>query len=411
MFPKMHRNIHAKYVNTTKRPINRNLRFWMSVLFVLIILLAVHSWYVAVMNGHRKHPPQPVVVAVAHTSDVPVYLSGLGGVTPTTTVPVKTQINGQLLQVFFKEGQFVKAGDQIAQIDPRPYEAQLMQYEGQLTRDEALLTNAELDLKRYTKLWRQDSVAKQVLDTQASLVKQDEGTVQLDKGLVASTKLNLMYCKITSPVDGRVGLRFVDPGNYVQVSDATAIAVIDTLSPITVVFTLPEDNIQDVLSQVEAGATLKVEAYDRMQNKLLETGTLLTMDNQVDPTTGTVKLKAQFENSDNHLFPNQFVNIKLLVKTLQNAIVVPTASIQHGAQGTFVYVLNEDKTVTARPVVVGVAEHDDSTITSGITPGESVVVEGSDKLTDGAKVTIITPVTDPPPVVASHHHLHRRFAA
>ncbi len=369
---------------------HRKPRFWLTVLAVIIIILLFRHCQ-SLSARHKQHPIQglPVVLATAQTSDVPVYLSALGAVTPTYSVTVRTQINGQLLEVLFTEGQMVKKGDLLAQIDPRPYEAQLIQYEGQYARDQALLANAKIDLQRYQKLWKEDSVAKQILDTQVALVQQDEGTVKIDEGLLASTKLNLYYTRIISPIDGRVGLRLVDPGNYVQTTDTTGIAVINMLNPITVVFTLPEDNIPQVQQHMNANKPLEVKAYDRAQNILLATGKLLTIDNQIDPTTGTVKLKAQFQNDDNHLFPSQFVNVQLLIDTLENATIVPTAAIQHGSQGTFVYLLSNDNTVKVTPIVTGVTSGDNTVITAGVSPGESVVVEGADQLTDGAKVTIM----------------------
>jgi multidrug efflux system membrane fusion protein len=376
----------ARYHTAT--PVFRQPRFWWGVCVVLICIFLIR-YCSSGADNHKKAPALPVVTAVAQSKDMPIYLSALGTVTPTYTVTVRTQINGQLLRVLFREGQLVKAGDLLAEIDPRPYQAQLIQYEGQLLRDQALLDNAKLDLKRYKTLWKQDSVAKQVLDTQVALVKQYEGTVKIDQGLLDSTKLNLKYCNITSPIDGRVGLRLVDPGNFVQTSDATGLAVIDMQHPITVVFTLPEDTVPDVVEQVNAGKILIVNLFDRAQNKKLATGRLLTMDNQIDPTTGTVKLKATFENKQNTLFPNQFVNVQLWVKTLQHATVVPTAAIQPGAQGSFVYLLGGEKqdTVSIKPVVVGVTVGDLTSVT-GLSVGQSVVVEGADKLTDGATVAL-----------------------
>ncbi|MES2217821.1 MAG: efflux RND transporter periplasmic adaptor subunit [Pseudomonadota bacterium] len=388
---------HYKRVEPSRqRPFYRRSSFWKIAIIALIVLLLIRHC----VATHKKHPTTalPVVVSTAKTSDVPVYFVGLGAVTPVYSVTVLTQINGQLLSVPFIEGQMVKRGDLLAQIDPRPYEAQLVQYQGQLQRDQALLAEAQLDLTRYKTLWSQDSIARQTYEDQMYLVKQDEGTLKIDQGLIQGIELNLYYCRIVSPIDGRVGLRLVDPGNYVQTSGSTGIAVVDTVNPITVIFTLPEDEIPAVQEQVEANQTLVVQAYDRAQTKLLATGTLLTMDNQINPSTGTVKLRAQFQNENNRLFPSQFVNVKLLVKTLHNATIVPTMAIQNGVQGTFIYVVNdknpkeEDKdeslTVTAKSVVVGITNDDESTITSGIAPGEKLVVEGADKLTDGAKVTI-----------------------
>lgn len=370
-------------------PLNHHYGLWVAGLLVIGALFLFY-YYLHSATQHKPKAGLPVVLAVAESGDVPVYLSGLGSVIPTETVTVKTQINGQLLQLFFKEGQMVKVGDLLAQIDPRPFQAQLTQFEGQLARDKALLANAKLDVERYTTLWKQDSVAKQTLDTASSLVKQLEGTVKFDQGQIDSAKLNLTYCRITAPVSGRVGLRQVDQGNYVQTSDPNGIVVINTLSPITVVFSIPEDNVPQVMEQVMAGKILVAKAYDRSQAKLLEDGILLTVDNQIDPSTGTVKLKAQFKNEQNILFPNQFVNIQLLVDTLHNATLIPTSAIQNGSQGSYVYLAENNAKVRVKPVVTSVAMGDKTAIKSGVAPGESVVVEGADKLTDGAAITVAT---------------------
>lgn len=374
-------------VPNKRKPLNRRLSFWITLLILVIVLYLIKQ-----NNGlgqHHSHSgqPIPIVLAPVQSNDVPVYISALGTVTPTYNVTVKTQVNGTLLRVLFREGQFVKAGDLLAEIDSRPYEAQLLQYQGQLARDQALLNNAEIDLKRYQTLWHQDSVAQQTLATQQSLVKQYEGAVKADEGLLDSVKVNLFYCRITAPIDGRIGLRLVDAGNVVQTSDTTGLAVINTLDPITVIFSIPEDDVPKVAQQVNDGKILTVEALDREQNKLLATGTLLTVDNQIDPTTGTVKLKAQFDNKNSVLFPNQFVNVQLLVNTLHNAAIVPTAAIQYATTGPFVYLQNSDSTVSMKPIITGVTIGNNTSVT-GVSPGQSVVVEGADKLTDGAKTTL-----------------------
>lgn len=360
--------------------------FWLIISLIVMVLSL--SWFVHSIHQPQEKPIKPisVVTAVSTSKDVPVFLPALGTVRTKSTVRVKTQINGVLLEVPFKEGQMVKKGDLLAQIDPRPYEALLTQYEGNLKRDMALLANAKIDLKRYQTLWRQDSVSQQTLATQKSLVEQYEGLVKIDEGLIQSTKVNLVYCRITSPIDGRIGLRLVDAGNFVQVADTEGIAVINKLNPIRVVFTVPEDFIPEIIPQVYANKTLVVQAYDRQQNKLLAQGKLLTIDNQIDPATGTVKLKASFENKNNVLFPNQFVNIKLLVKTLIHATLVPTAAIQHAAGYDFIYLLRKDHTVSVQKVITGLVDGNDTVIIKGISPGEVVVVEGTDKLTDGAEV-------------------------
>ncbi|HXP95236.1 MAG TPA: MdtA/MuxA family multidrug efflux RND transporter periplasmic adaptor subunit [Telmatospirillum sp.] len=341
--------------------------------------------------------PMPVVAATAEKGDVAITLNALGTVSPLATVTVKTQIAGQLTQVAFQEGQTVRAGDFLAQIDPRPYQLSLAQYEGQLQRDQALLKDAELNLARYKTLVAQDSLARQTLDTQDALVHQYRGTVETDQALVNNAKLNLVYCHIVAPVSGRVGLRQVDPGNYVQTSDSSGIVVITQMQPITVLFTLPEDNLPAVLKRLHAGASLGVTVFDRGQAMQLATGRLMTVDNQIDTTTGTVKLRAQFENRDEMLFPNQFVNTQLLVDTLKDATVIPTAAIQRGAPGTYVYLVKADNTVTVRPVTLGPTAGERVAIVAGVEPGDKVVVDGGDKLREGAAVTLPTGAKDQTP--------------
>jgi multidrug efflux system membrane fusion protein len=346
--------------------------------------------------------PVPVGVSPVAKGDMPVTLSQLGTVTPLAMVTVKTQISGYLVQVAFKEGQMVNKGDFLAQIDPRPYQVALEQAQAQLGKDQALLKNAQVDLQRYNTLVAQNSIAKQTRDTQVSLVAQDEATVKADQAQIDAQRLNLTYCHIVSPVTGRVGLRQVDAGNYVQTSDPNGIVVVTQLQPISVIFTLPEDNLPEVMKRVRAGASLPVTAYDRTGATELAGGKLDTVDNQIDTTTGTVKLRAIFDNEQETLFPNQFVNVKLLVNTLHDADIVPNSAIQRGAPGTFVYVVKPEKTAAVQRVKLGPSDGQRIAILSGVEPGESVVTDGADRLRDGAKVTIASPqpavsATESPP--------------
>ncbi|MGA7261788.1 MAG: MdtA/MuxA family multidrug efflux RND transporter periplasmic adaptor subunit [Stellaceae bacterium] len=367
-------------------------------LLLVAAIVAAAVWYFPRPQTQPKEggrgqagAPAPVGVSPVEKGDVPVTLSQLGTVTPLATVTVKTQISGYLVQVAFQEGQMVKKGDFLAQIDPRPYQVALEQAEAQLAKDQALLKNAQLDLQRYNTLVAQNSIAKQTRDTQVSLVAQDEATVKADQAQIDAQKLNLTYCRIVSPVTGRVGLRQVDAGNYVQNSDPNGIVVVTQLQPISVIFTLPEDNLPEVFKRWHAGAVLPVTAYDRTGATELDKGTLNTIDNQIDTTTGTVKLRAMFNNEQWILFPNQFVNVQLTVDTLHDVDIVPSSAIQRGAPGTFVYLVKPDHTVAVQKVKLGPTDGQRIAILSGLEPGESIVTDGADRLRDGAKVTIASP--------------------
>jgi multidrug efflux system membrane fusion protein len=346
-----------------------------------------------------------VVAASVRKGDMPVYLEGLGSVTAFNTVTVKTRIDGQLISVNFKEGQFVNKGDVLAEIDPRPYQValdqangNLAQAKGTLAKDEAALRDAQVNYQRDLELFKENIIAKQQLDTQLATADQSRGAIEADKAVIAasqaaidSAKLNLTYTKITAPISGRIGLRLVDSGNMVHSADTTGLAVITQLQPISVLFNIPEDQLPDVLAKLRAGAKLKAEAYDRAGRNKLADGSLLTVDNQIDQTTGTSKLKAVFPNTDSALFPNQFVNVRLALDTRKNVLIIPAVAIQRGPTGTFVYAVRDDDTVTVRSVKVGLTEGNDVSIDEGLQAGEKVVVDGAEKLTEGMKVSLRQP--------------------
>lgn len=329
----------------------------------------------------------PVVAAAAQHGDLPVYFNGLGTVTAFNTVTVRSRVDGQILSVAFREGQYVHEGDLLAQIDPRPFEVQFEQAQGQLTKDQAQRKDAEANLERYKLLFKEGVIPQQQLDTQAALVGQFDGSIKSDQSQVDNAKLQLTYSRITAPISGRVGLRLVDPGNIVHATDSNGIVVITQLQPIAVLFSLPQDNLPQVNAKLRAGVQLNVEAYDRDDTTKIAAGKLLTIDNQIDPTTGTYKLKSVFNNSDNALFPNQFVNIHLLVDTMRNLTIVPASAIQRGPQGTYVYAVAGDNIAKIRPVTVALTTANSVGLSSGVNAGDVVVVDGQDKLQDGSKVT------------------------
>jgi multidrug efflux system membrane fusion protein len=366
---------------------------------LILILLVAGAYYLwstktagdaaaAAAQAKKKGPGAiPVVASQARKGNIPVYLVNLGGVLPIYTVTVRSRVDGQLMDVHYKEGDIVQKGAPIIEIDPRPYEASLTQAEGQLIRDQALLDNARIDLARYKTLVAQNAVPEQQLATQQALVTQDEGIVKTDQGVIDMAKLNVTYSHITSPITGRVGLRLVDPGNIVHAADTNGMLVITQMDPISVLFSLPEDQVPVVLQKLNAGQKLAVDAFDRAGTTLLAHGNLTTVDNQIDPTTGSLRWRATFDNPGYKLFPNQFVNVRVLVQLKQGVTLVPSATIQRNSRSTYVYLVQPNSTVTVRTVAVGTVEGNDSEITSGLQPGDQIVMTGVDKLQEGSKVT------------------------
>src|SRR6201996_7437002 len=377
-------------------------RFVGTCLLLLIIVAGIVWWtkhsagpeQAGGRNG-RNAAPMSIVPEVVGKGDININLNAIGTVTSLATVTIRSQISGYLQKIAFKEGDEVKKGDLIAEIDSRPYEATLAQANGNLARDQALLKGAQVDLARYQGLAAQNAVPRQTLDTQVALVAQYQGTIEADNAAVKSAQVNLQYCHILSPLDGRVGLRQVDQGNYVTPGDTNGLVVITQLKPISVLFTVPEDNLQAITKRLQSGAVLQAAAFDRGGARKIADGALLTFDSQIDPTTGTIKLRAQFPNETEALYPNQFVNIQLLLDTHKGVTTMPTAGVQRGVPGTFVYLVNADDTVSVRKIELGITDGDRVEVKSGLQPGDKIVVDGADKLRDGAKINVRSEAANP----------------
>jgi membrane fusion protein, multidrug efflux system len=394
-----------------KKPRTRR-RFVLTSILILLLAAGVVWW-----RGHQSAPqpsepgggrggraggaPMSIVPETVGKGDIGINLNALGTVTSLATVTIRSQISGYLVKVAFKEGDEVKKGDQLAEIDSRPYEATLAQAKGALARDEAMLKGAQVDLTRYQGLAAQNAVPHQQLDTQIALVAQDQGLVEADRAAVKAAEVNLQYCHIVSPLDGRVGLRQVDQGNYVTPGDTNGLVVITQLHPISVLFTVPEDNLQAIAQRLRQGAVLPATALDRGGANTLAEGALQTFDSQIDPTTGTIKLRAQFPNESRTLYPNQFVNIRLLLDTHKDVTTMSTAGIQRGVPGTFVYLVNADNTVSVRPVKLGITDGGRVEVLSGLQPGDRIVIDGADKLRDGAKINVRPPADASKPADSS----------
>ncbi|WP_236176316.1 MdtA/MuxA family multidrug efflux RND transporter periplasmic adaptor subunit [Pseudomonas qingdaonensis] len=400
----------------TARP--RHSRRWLLSLLVLLLIAGL-CWAFWPSSPATKAPgagkpgggrpgfgafggPVPVRVAPATVGDFPLYYKALGTVTATNTVNVRSRVGGELVKINFKEGQRVKAGDLLAEIDPRSYQIALQQAEGTLAQNQAQLKNAQIDLERYKGLFAEDSIAKQTLDTQAALVAQYQGTIKTNQAAVGDARLNLDFTRIRAPISGRLGLRQLDVGNLVAANDTTALVVITQTQPITVVFTLPETELSTVLSRYRSGAQLPVQAWDRGDTQQLSVGVLSSLDNQIDTTTGTLKFKAGFENQDEMLFPNQFVNVRLLADTLKDVVLAPSAAMQFGTNGTFAYVMDGDNKVTIRSLKLGASDGDLTVVKEGLAKGERVVLEGTDRLRDGSEVEVVNDSSDVPATPGQH---------
>lgn len=400
----------------TARP--RHSRRWLLSLLVLLLIAGL-CWVFWPSSPATKAPgagkpgggrpgfgafggPVPVRVAPATVGDFPLYYKALGTVTATNTVNVRSRVGGELVKINFKEGQRVKAGDLLAEIDPRSYQIALQQAEGTLAQNQAQLKNAQIDLERYKGLFAEDSIAKQTLDTQAALVAQYQGTIKTNQAAVGDARLNLDFTRIRAPISGRLGLRQLDVGNLVAANDTTALVVITQTQPITVVFTLPETELSTVLSRYRSGAQLLVQAWDRGDTQQLSVGVLSSLDNQIDTTTGTLKFKAGFENQDEMLFPNQFVNVRLLADTLKDVVLAPSAAMQFGTNGTFAYVMDGDNKVTIRSLKLGASDGDLTVVKEGLAKGERVVLEGTDRLRDGSEVEVVNDSSDVPATPGQH---------
>ncbi len=375
---------------------------WLLILIVVLVAAGVYFLFLRPANNNSKAGSAtstaggsksrgaaaavPVVATKAREGNIGVYLTGLGAVTSIYTVSLRSRVDGQLMKILYQEGEIVHQGERLLEIDPRPFEAQLTQFEGLLQRDQALLDNARIDFARYQTLLAQNAIPEQQLATQKALVAQYEGTVKNDQGQIQTAKLNIEYCHITAPLTGRVGLRLVDPGNIVHASDANGLLVITQVQPISVIFTIGEDQLPAVIKKMRAGQRLEVDAFDREMKTKIAQGTLTTLDNEIDQTTGTLRLRATFDNKGNLLFPNQFVNARLLVEEKKDVTLVSNAAVQRNSQMTYVYFVKPDSTVTVRQITLGTTEGDDSEITSGLSPGDAVVMTGVDKLQEGSKV-------------------------